>query len=239
MEHHAQLGETLSRIASAATPASLWASVKDYAGRFGYTHVLAIDAARLVGGIRDAALYADTPLELMSAIDREMAYEQHPLVQRALHSQLPFLVSEVASEPAHRGQRWTQLMVESVRKGDGLILPVYRGDDPVAGINLGGERPDTSGIARSLLHVMSHAAVERALDLRSGKRPAAAMSLSVREAQCLRHVAIGHPDAEIGRLLGISPRTVRFHVDSAKAKLGVSTRVQAVAKALREHVIAV
>jgi len=43
---------------------------------------------------------------------------------------------------------------------------------------------------------------------------------------------------EIGRLLGIRPRTVRFQVDGAKAKLGASTRIQAVAKALRERLIA-
>lgn len=239
MEHYAQLGETLSRITAASTPASLWASVKDYVGRFGYTHLLAIDAAKLVGGIREAALYADTPGELMSTIDRELVYEQHPVVQRALKCSTPFLVSEMRAEPLHRNQRWTQLMVDAVRNGDGLVLPIHKGDDPVAGLNLGGERPDTTGLARSLLHIVGHAAVDRAFELREGKRPSGGSNLSVRETQCLRYVAIGYPDAEIGRILGISPRTVRFHVDSAKAKLGVSTRVQAVAKALREHVIAV
>jgi LuxR family quorum sensing-dependent transcriptional regulator/LuxR family quorum-sensing system transcriptional regulator CciR len=91
---------------------------------------------------------------------------------------------------------------------------------------------------RALLQVVAHSAVERALALRDGRSPSVS-ALSAREAQCLRHVAIGRPDAEIGQLLGISPRTVRFHVDSAKQKLGVQTRIQAVAKALRERIIAV
>jgi DNA-binding CsgD family transcriptional regulator len=129
-------------------------------------------------------------------------------------------------------------MAEVVRSGDGLVVPIYRAGQPIAGANFGGASPDTAPLTRALLQVVAHASVERALALRDGTSPAVNL-LSAREAQCLRQVAIGRPDAEIGQLLGISPRTVRFHVDSAKAKLGVSTRIQAVAKALRERIIAV
>jgi LuxR family transcriptional regulator, quorum-sensing system regulator BjaR1 len=145
----------------------------------------------------------------------------------------------LASDPAHKNQRWTELLSDVVKRGDGLIIPVWRDGEPLAGVGLGGETPDTSGLARSMLHVVATAAIERAFELRQGKGAAAGMTLTVRETQCLRYVAIGHADAEIGRMLGISPRTVRFHVDSAKTKLGVATRVQAIAKALRERIIAV
>jgi DNA-binding CsgD family transcriptional regulator len=239
MEHYAQLGEALARVTAAWSPASLWSGVRDYAARFGYTHVVAVDAARIVGGIREAALYSDAPPELLKAIDLEIVYEHHPLVERALQSQVPFLVSELTHSPSHLGQRWTQLLAEVVKRGEGLVVPVYRGCEPLGGFNFGGESPDTSGIARSIMQVLGHAAIERAFELRQGKGASAALSLSVRETQCLRYVAVGHGDAEIGKMLGISPRTVRFHVDSAKNKLGVSTRVQAVAKALRERIIAV
>jgi DNA-binding CsgD family transcriptional regulator len=238
MEHYSQLGEALARVTAAASPASLWSAVRDYAARLGYSHVVAVEAARIVGGIREAVLYSDAPPELLKAIDLEIVYEHHPLVERALQSQAPFLVSELTHSPGHAGQRWTELLAEVIKRGEGLVVPVYRGCEPLGGFSFGGERPDTSGIARSLLQVLGHAAVDRAFELRQG-RGASALSLSVRETQCLRYVAIGHSDAEIGKMLGISPRTVRFHVDSAKNKLGVSTRVQAVAKALRERIIAV
>jgi DNA-binding CsgD family transcriptional regulator len=45
-------------------------------------------------------------------------------------------------------------------------------------------------------------------------------------------VADGKTDVEVGKILDISPRTVRFHINNAKVKLGVSTRIQAVAKRL-------
>ena len=43
-------------------------------------------------------------------------------------------------------------------------------------------------------------------------------------------VADGKTDFEVGKILSISPRTVRFHIRNAKTKLGVATRIQAVAK---------
>ncbi|MBL9098676.1 MAG: autoinducer binding domain-containing protein [Alphaproteobacteria bacterium] len=240
MQKYAQLGETLARITAAASSASLWAIVKDYVAQFGFTHVVAIDAARIVGGVRDAVLFSDALPELLRAIDAEGAYEDYPLVKRGLETEFPFLVSELTGAPEHKGAPWTEkLLAEVVKRGEGLVIPVWRNREPLGGFNLGGDNPDLSGLARALLQVVCHAALERALELRQGKGSSAGTALSVRETQCLRHVAIGQSDADIGKLLGISPRTVRFHVDSAKAKLGVSTRVQAIAKALRERIIAV
>ncbi len=236
---YANLAETLSRVTRASSHAVLWASVKDFVGQLGYTNVVAVDAARLAAGVGGAVLYSDTPPELLKAIDSQLVYAEHPIVLRSLRNPSPFLISELRDDPAERGKPWTELLADVVRRGDGLAVPVYQGIEPRGGINYGGLTPDTSTLARGMIQVVSHAAIDRAFELRSGQPASSLLGLSVREAQCLRHVAIGHPDAEIGQLLGISPRTVRFHVDSAKAKLGVSTRIQAVAKALRERIIAV
>jgi DNA-binding CsgD family transcriptional regulator len=55
--------------------------------------------------------------------------------------------------------------------------------------------------------------------------------LSERELECLTWVALGKTDAEIGELIGRSPSTARFHVDSAVEKLGVNNRTRAAAVA--------
>jgi DNA-binding CsgD family transcriptional regulator len=52
--------------------------------------------------------------------------------------------------------------------------------------------------------------------------------LSARERQCLELAAYGKSDWEISQLLGISEHTVHKHVEAAKRRLGVSTRVQAI-----------
>ncbi len=55
--------------------------------------------------------------------------------------------------------------------------------------------------------------------------------LSERELECLTWVALGKTDGEIGELIGRSPSTARFHVDSAVEKLGVNNRTRAAAVA--------
>jgi DNA-binding NarL/FixJ family response regulator len=62
-------------------------------------------------------------------------------------------------------------------------------------------------------------------------------SLTQRERDVLRLLADGHANDEIGRRLEISPDTVRTHVRKAMTKLEADTRTQAVATALRQHII--
>jgi len=56
--------------------------------------------------------------------------------------------------------------------------------------------------------------------------------LSARERDVLALVADGHPNREIAARLDISEHTVKFHLASIFGKLGVSTRTQAVRRAL-------
>jgi DNA-binding CsgD family transcriptional regulator len=77
-----------------------------------------------------------------------------------------------------------------------------------------------------------------AMTRRGGARAAAlGLRVSGRESQVLRWVAAGKSDWEIGMILRISEKTVNFHVQNAKRKLGVGTRIQAVVAAMREGLI--
>lgn len=55
--------------------------------------------------------------------------------------------------------------------------------------------------------------------------------LSEREIECLTWVALGKTDMEIGRIMGRSPTTARFHIEKAVKKLGATSRTQAAAMA--------
>ena len=63
-------------------------------------------------------------------------------------------------------------------------------------------------------------------------------SLTQRERDVLRLLADGLSNEEIGKRLFISPETVRTHIRKAMDKLDADTRTQAVAKALRQSLIA-
>lgn len=62
--------------------------------------------------------------------------------------------------------------------------------------------------------------------------------LSRRERQCLELAAQGKSDWVAGRILGISERTVHNHIENAKRRLSVATRVQAIVHALATREIA-
>ena len=75
---------------------------------------------------------------------------------------------------------------------------------------------------------------------RRGSRPNGAAGrgrMTARESEVLGWVAAGKSDWAIGQILHISGKTVNFHVENAKRKLGVGTRLQAVLEAVRCGII--
>ena len=63
------------------------------------------------------------------------------------------------------------------------------------------------------------------------------VNLNHREIETLTWVARGKTSAEIAKILGLSKRTVDFHIDNARIKLGVATRTQAAIKAVTGKLI--
>jgi DNA-binding NarL/FixJ family response regulator len=76
------------------------------------------------------------------------------------------------------------------------------------------------------------ATVKRTADVRAGLA-----NLTPREVQILQSFADGFATDEVGDRLGISPRTVRSHVESILTKLGVRSKLEAVLSGLRAGVI--
>jgi DNA-binding NarL/FixJ family response regulator len=63
------------------------------------------------------------------------------------------------------------------------------------------------------------------------------VELNDREIEVLTWVARGKTSAEIAQILGLAKRTVDFHTDSARAKLGAATRTEAAIKAAAGRLI--
>ena len=66
----------------------------------------------------------------------------------------------------------------------------------------------------------------------SAAGPVAGITLSARETEVLGRIAIGESNKEAAKVLGISPATVRTHLESAFRKLECSTRAAATLKAM-------
>lgn len=95
-----------------------------------------------------------------------------------------------------------------------------------------------------LVHVFRETALPPELErliterLQGDRRPSALAVLSTREREVLCLLAEGAGTTEIARRLYISPATARNHVQHILARLGVSSRLEAVALALRDHAFA-
>jgi len=63
------------------------------------------------------------------------------------------------------------------------------------------------------------------------------VGLREREVETLTWAARGKTFEEIGAILSLSKRTVEFHLENARRKLGVATRTQALIKAAAGHLI--
>ncbi len=151
------------------------------------------------------------------------------LIEQAALADRPFFAHE---RPQQRA------LVEYAREmgfDDALFLPIRNQGAFEGVVVLAGRQSALTPVVRSSLHVLGHLAFAGAV-LATPRKSAG--TLSAREAECLRLAAHGNTDAMIGRLLSISPRTARFHIENAKKKLGVTTRTQAVAEALRLNAIA-
>lgn len=56
---------------------------------------------------------------------------------------------------------------------------------------------------------------------------------TAREIECLQWSAAGKTDEEIAKILGLSVKTVYYHIDGAKRRINASSRTHAVASAIR------
>lgn len=61
--------------------------------------------------------------------------------------------------------------------------------------------------------------------------------LSFREVECLRWTAMGKSAWDTGQIMGVSERTVKFHLENSRAKLRAMNTTHAVSKALSLNLI--
>lgn len=113
---------------------------------------------------------------------------------------------------------------------DGIVVPRFGWNGALAGVSLGYEALDVPPRERRALALAARSLVDRVpMDIPD------VPDLTTRERECLSWVAEGKTDWEIGQILSISQTTVKFHVDTARRKLGAATRAEAAVKFATMH----
>ena len=228
------LSQLIADVGHAMSPRAVWPLLKTFVEQFGVTHISLFDKAPAGENVVGNRLFSDGGIDFGDSHPTA----PNPLILAALQSRRPVAASELLSHGLVLG-RWQESFRFIAKQGDALAIPIVGGSGTEGLAILSGPIERLNALARSLLQIAVHLAFKRAAQLNS--EPAqenASSNLSARQAECLRWVAQGKTDPEIGIILGVSPRTVRFHLDKAKDKLKVMTRVQAVTKAVKDRLIA-
>jgi len=122
---------------------------------------------------------------------------------------------------------------------EGLTIPIHHPGDYSGVVMMGGSKPEVDQEAVLLMQMLAIHCHDRALEIlgdelalaRRGDAPDT-VRLTSRERECVGWVAEGKSDWDISEILGISQSTAHFHIENAKKKLNVRTRVQLVVSAI-------
>lgn len=124
-------------------------------------------------------------------------------------------------------------------RGEGFVVPIYGPQGYRGIVCFAGEGPEPDTRTRAILRLWAIYAHDRMRILHSegnwddGRQ----RSLTPREVEILSLARNGLADHAIAERLGISVRTVRFHVENAKRNLGCKTRMEAIASAVGQHLL--
>jgi DNA-binding NarL/FixJ family response regulator len=151
---------------------------------------------------------------------------------------MPDLVLSDISMPAMSGfellERLIALAPRFAKMPFVFLTALTDRDNELKGRQLGADDYVTKPIDFELLATIIAARLSGVA--RSGLWPKT-IGLNDREIEVLTWVARGKTSAEIAQILGLTKRTVDFHTDNARAKLGAATRTEAAIKAATGRLI--
>lgn len=163
--------------------------------------------------------------------------ENDPVLTRARRSAESFTWREAWKHWEGRGTTARMEAAHALGLADGIAVPMGRSAFITPVVLAAGRSPRLDGATRSAA-VLASSAIYRRLTALEETRIRSATRLTERERQCLSWAAAGKSDWEIGQIIALSAKTVNYHIENAKRKSGVQTRVQAIVEALRSGLIA-
>jgi DNA-binding CsgD family transcriptional regulator len=196
--------------------------------------------------------YSAHPEDVVFSADSLAAFaahaHEHPLIDHLATTGdgSPMMISDFLSQESfHRLGLYAEFY-RDVPVEHQIAIGLPKTDGRVIGIALNRARGDFTEDDRDLLAVLRAPLVRAMIRARSRDQARQALSgpadsrmadLTDRELQLLELVALGNTNTAIARKLGISPRTVAHHLDSAYRKLDVTSRAAAVYRAVNEGLV--
>ncbi|TAN02420.1 MAG: LuxR family transcriptional regulator [Rhizobiaceae bacterium] len=178
----------------------------------------------------------DSAFPSVSIISRLISTAQSgELADRVQISTKPFWWSGRGASSL-RTLRWADPVMPPFPGSEGIAFPAYDERGQGALLLFTGRTLELDDRTLALHHARCFSLFEACAAARN-QTPARMISLSKRERECLSLTANGHTSEEIAAILGLSVHTTNQHVGHIMEKLNATSRMHAVAKALRMGLI--
>lgn len=243
MNHFDIAQSFIERCATSQCAADLAAAFQQAMDVMGFRYFACCSHVDPVRSPRRAVMLHNYPEAWVRAFSAMELYDIDPVFNHANRVTLPFFWDSPAFRAGLTPPQ-LQILAEAGHFGiaNGYTVPIHAPYSPGAFRASCSVVPDSKSIdarAYSAVQLMSIYLYDAALrDLSAKDTEPPQPELSRRERQCLELAAQGKSDWVVGKILGISERTVHNHIESAKRRLGVATRVQAIVHALASRQIA-
>lgn len=228
----------IERLPEAKTVADSWAAFQSFAGYYGFSCGAIADLPDASEQFANKVLCVNWPQEWQ---DRYLAqnYVSHdPAVLHLGQTILPYTWNDLLATPSYsKSERKIVLEARDFSLNTGLIIPLPALRSGSAIMTMAGDNVQVSQSERAEIHL---AGIYAHSYLRSLIRPGIKKvdrKITARERECLHWAASGKSDWEISEILSISKATANAHIESAKRKFNVATRVQAIIIAVKEGII--
>jgi LuxR family transcriptional regulator, quorum-sensing system regulator BjaR1 len=223
----------VSKLDTAPTTAAVTPLFEQYASKLGFSNAICMRVPETGEQLGDAFLLNSFPKNWVSHYDEQGYITSDPVVRELFLTYQPFSWSEVLAR-RDIGPLERKIMAECADAGmrDGFVVPIYQGGGYTGLVSFAGHDPMITEESRSSVTLASIYLHNKLNTLRRHEAQNT-YDLTERELECLRWAAAGKSDWEIGQILLISSKTVNYHIENAKRKFGVATRVQAIVSALR------
>lgn len=184
-------------------------------------------------------LVAHWPKPMLKAYLNRPTDKRDPILRAASEIGRPFTTFDL-----RRGQHGFQLQSHETELldlavtydvGTSFVVPIFRGQGYAGLASVLGKAREPGPTERAQLQFLMEHTHDRLRDIAVPNFDSSV--LSRREVQVLTRASRGAQDGEIAQALGITVRTVRFHFDNARTKLGARTRAEAIATAVNSHFI--
>lgn len=240
-----QFDETLALIGEierAATAEVVCQRLLEVSSQFGLTRLLAGTVPRAPGArgpVKEEHVFLEGwPTGWIHRYFEQNYFDVDPVINR-LRSDLSSFTWEEAPIQRDTSDNVRRMMGEAAEFGlsAGFAIPLITLEGDIASVSLGGERMELPQRARGMITLISTYALGRAMQLRTRKSGVVYRPLTTRETEAMRWAADGKTEWEISVIMSISEHTAAKHLNNARAKLGASNRVHAIANAIRWGII--